>query len=148
MNHSLSLSHILLVWCVTNTKLYYSFGHFSTSSYVGPWRTKRKKENSCWLCQHWKESLSLINLLSAHAYKTCHFLWLKKHYFPLASNTHNFGYREKKFSLVLFCSLSLRNLKLCLHFFEIKEKKRHYSRGLFLNLCEGSASNTKTFAIV
>jgi hypothetical protein len=32
--------------------------------------------------------------------------------------------------------------------FEIKQKERHYLRRLFLNLCEGSASNRNAFAMV
>ena len=54
--------------------------------------------------------------------------------------------------LLLFCSLFLRFV-LEMHeamssIFWKQRKERHYLRGLFLNLCEGSASNTKAFAIV
>ena len=84
-------------WCgVTNTKLYYPFAHFSTTSYVGLWRTKKEKKNSCWLCQHWKESLSLINVLSATSLKTP--LWLQ------TSSSSSFFY----FALSLQLSLCVK----------------------------------------
>jgi hypothetical protein len=53
------------------------------------------------------------------------------------------------FFFLFLCSLSLSPKPEALSsIFEIKEMERHYLRRVFLNLCEGSASNTKAFVIV